>query len=93
MICKAARQKRTRESAAAVLIVLVASVCLRRLGSTRGWTVSSLGTVVATFVVLAFFLRSAATGWSLVLPVLAALAFLAADRVLEFAEHVEERHA
>ncbi|WP_293780623.1 hypothetical protein [uncultured Aeromicrobium sp.] len=55
---------------------------------------SSLDAVVVTFVVLAFFLGPAATGWVfLLLPVLGALGFVAADRVLELGERAEERHA
>lgn len=71
----------------AVLVVGAAAFCLRHLGSPRAWTVSSLGAVVVTVVVLALFLRPAATAWAFViLPALGALAFLAADRVLDLAE-------
>ncbi|MFD1858310.1 hypothetical protein EHW97_04125 [Aeromicrobium camelliae] len=70
-----------------VLVVSAAAFCLRRLGSPRAWTVASLGAVVVTVLVLALFLRPAATAWAfLILPALGALAFLAADRVLDLAE-------
>ncbi|RLV57461.1 hypothetical protein D9V41_02175 [Aeromicrobium phragmitis] len=71
----------------AVAVVSTAAFCLRRLGSPRAWTVASLGAVLVLALVLAIFLRPAATAWAfLILPAVGSLAFLAADRVLDLAE-------
>ncbi|MBM9464169.1 hypothetical protein JL108_11980 [Aeromicrobium sp. YIM 150415] len=69
-----------------LLVVTASAVFLRWIGFRRPWTVPALGMIALLTLVLAFFLGPAGSAWALLLlPLLGAGCFAAADRVLSMA--------
>ncbi|OUZ10101.1 hypothetical protein BHE97_08550 [Aeromicrobium sp. PE09-221] len=69
-----------------ILVVVVSALFLRSVGFRRPWTVPALGMIAVLTLVLAFFLGPVGSAWALLLlPLLGAGCFAAADRVLSLA--------